>query len=177
VISGWTDWVASLKIIQQNIQQGLGIPTNLVLDPDWGTWWPIASTQSKMTLLWTYSGGPTPYEYFNEFLNPKNVTPSGSDESATGDFSHFSDTSAVPLLNAWAHSTAKKTQLQLAYKLERKMLSDFPVIPVMVGAVWYTYSTKYFTGWPDQKHPYANGEWGSGTSDWIPILTHLTPSK
>jgi len=177
VISGWTDWVASLKIITQNLQQGLGINVNLVLDPDWGTWWPIANTQSQTTLLWTYSGGPTPYEAFNEFFNPANVTASGTDEETPGDWAHFADPSALPLLNQWAHTYSKKTQLALAYKLEAKQLSDFPYIPVMVGAVWFTYSTKYYTGWPDQKHPYANGEWGAGTSDWIPILSHLQPAK
>lgn len=177
VISGWTDWVASLKIMQQNLQTGLGIPTNVTLEPAWGTWWPLASTQSKNTLLWTYSGGPTPYAYFNEFFNPKNATPSGTDESATGDWPHFSDAAAVPLLQQWAKTTSKKGQMALAYKLEALMLKDFPFVPVFVGPVWFTYSTKYYTGWPDQKHPYANGEWGAGSSDWIPLLTHLTPVK
>ncbi|MCA1596869.1 MAG: ABC transporter substrate-binding protein, partial [Chloroflexi bacterium] len=177
VISGWTDWVASLKIMQENLQTGLGLPVNLTLDPDWGTWWPLASTQSKSTLLWTYSGGPTPYEFFNEFFNPKNVTPSGSDESGSGDWPHFSDATGQALLLKWTKTTSKKGQMAIAYKLEARMLKDFPLIPVFVGPVWFTYSTKYFTGWPDAKHPYANGEWGAGTPDWIPLLTHLTPAK
>ncbi|HZU13465.1 MAG TPA: ABC transporter substrate-binding protein [Chloroflexota bacterium] len=176
VIAGWTDWVASLGIIKQNLQ-AIGINVDLRLDPDYGTWWPIANSQSQSTLLWTYSGGQTPYEYFNEFFNPKNVTASGTDEEATGDWAHYSDASAVPLLNQWKSTYSLKTQKKLAYKLEAKMLKDFPVVPVMVGAVWYTYSSKYFTGWPNQSHPYANGEWGSGTVDWMPILTHLRPVK
>jgi peptide/nickel transport system substrate-binding protein len=177
VIAGWTDWVASLKIIQQNLQDGLGIPTDLKLDPEWGSWWPLANTQSKSTLLWTYSGGPTPYAYFNEFFNPKNVTATGTTEEVTGDWPHFSDASALPLLHQFTRTYTKKGQMAIAYKLEAKILKDFPFIPVMVGAVWFTYSTKYFTGWPDQKHPYANGEWGAGTTDWIPVLTHLKPAK
>jgi peptide/nickel transport system substrate-binding protein len=68
-------------------------------------------------------------------------------------------------------------QKAIAYKLEAKMIKDFPFIPVFVGPVWFTYSTKYFTGWPDQKHPYANGQWGAGTVDWLPLLTHLKPVK
>jgi peptide/nickel transport system substrate-binding protein len=177
VIAGWTDWVASLKIMQDNLQSGLGIPTNVTLDPAWDTWSPIAFSQSKSTLLWTYSGGPSPYAYFNEFFNPKNVKPSGSAEDVSGDWPHFSDASAEALLLKWTKTTSKKGQMALAYQLEAKMLKDFPFVPVFVGPVWFTYSTKYFTGWPDQKHPFANGEWGSGTSDWIPILTHLTPVK
>lgn len=176
VILGWTDWVSSLQIIKQNLQ-AIGITVDLHTDPDWGTWWPIANSQSQSTLLWTYSGGPTPYEYFNEFFNPKNVTPSGSDESATGDWPHYSDSGAMPLLHQWTQTYSRNKQRRLAFKLEARMLKDFPFVPVMVGAVWYTYSTKYFTGWPNQHHKYANGEWGSGTVDWIPILTHLRPVK
>ena len=177
VISGWTDWVASLKIMQQNLQDGLGIPVDLKLDPDWGAWYPIANTQSKNSLLWTYSGGPTPYAFFNEFFNPKNVTATGTDEEVSGDWAHFSDASALPLLSQWTRTYSKKAQLAIAYKLEAKMLKDFPFIPVFVGPVWFTYSTKYFTGWPDQKHPYGNGQWGAGTVDWLPLLTHLKPVK
>jgi peptide/nickel transport system substrate-binding protein len=177
VIAGWTDWVASLKIIQNDLQAGLGIPTNLTLDPDYGTWWPLASSTQKATFLWTYSGGPTPYAFFNEFFNPTSMTATGTDESASGDFAHFADPSAVALLNAWKKTTSKKAQIAIAYKLEAKFIKDFPMIPVFVGPVWYTYSTKYFSGWPDAKHTYANGEWGAATSDWIPILTHLQPVK
>ncbi len=35
VISGWSDWVASLQIITKNLQ-AIGINSQVALEPDWG---------------------------------------------------------------------------------------------------------------------------------------------
>lgn len=176
VIAGWTDWVASLHIISANLA-AIGVTLNVKNDPDWGTWYPVATSQSNSTLMWTYLGlgNTTPYELFNEFLNPTSKTASGTDESASGDWAHFADGKATPLLNAFKATNNAKQQKKIAYKLEKIWLNDFPAVPVFDGANWYTYSTKYFKGWPSKKAPYADGEWGAGTFNWMPILTHLKP--
>ena len=41
VIGGWSDWVASLNIITQNLRD-IGIDANVKLEPDWGAWYPGA---------------------------------------------------------------------------------------------------------------------------------------
>ncbi len=50
--------------------------------------------------------------------------------------------------------TAK--QKQLATQLQRIWLQTLPVIPVMIGARWSTYSTKYFHCFPTQNKFYAD---------------------
>ena len=53
-------------------------------------------------------------------------------------------------------------------------MDDLPFIPVMAGALWYTYSTKHFTGFPNQKNNYANGSTYLYPDD-VKILTSLRP--
>jgi peptide/nickel transport system substrate-binding protein len=51
VISGWSDWVASNQIITRNLRD-IGIDSDVALEPDWGAWWPNASSGKFPTLLW-----------------------------------------------------------------------------------------------------------------------------
>jgi len=55
-------------------------------------------------------------------------------------------------------------------------IKDFPYIPLFIGPSWYTYSTKYFTGWPTQQDPYVNGQMGA-YPDRVVVLTRLVPAK
>ena len=50
VISGWSDWVTSLQIISKTLQD-VGINTSVKLEPDWGSWYPNATSTKFVTLL------------------------------------------------------------------------------------------------------------------------------
>ena len=90
VISGWSDWVASNQIITKNLQ-GIGIDSNVKLEPDWNSWFPNAFATKNPTLLWQNGSQASPYGYFNANLSANSVIPSGQDASATGNWSHTSD--------------------------------------------------------------------------------------
>ena len=47
-------------------------------------------------------------------------------------------------------------QQQLATQLERIFLQDLPIIPLLIGARWSTYSTKYFHCFPTPKNFYGD---------------------
>ena len=44
----------------------------------------------------------------------------------------------------------------VATALQKLFLQDLPIIPVMIGARWSTYSTKYFHCFPTAKNFYAD---------------------
>jgi peptide/nickel transport system substrate-binding protein len=155
VISGWSDWVASDQIIAKNLK-AIGIDSSEVLEPDWNSWYPNASTTKNPTLLWQNVAGSSPYGYFNANLSKSAYGPSGSDGTTTSNWAHFFDASAQPALDNWRSSLDKKSQQADFVKLANIFLKDQPIVPVFIGPRWSTYSTKYFHGFTSPKNYYAD---------------------
>jgi peptide/nickel transport system substrate-binding protein len=155
VISGWSDWVASNQIITKNFRD-IGINSSVKLEPDWGSWFPNAFSTKNPTLLWQVASRGSPYGFFYANLSQNAFIPSGQDGSPTGNWEHFSDPKATPLLNQWKTTLDVKKQHQAATQLQKLWLQDLPIIPVMIGARWSTFSTKYFHCFTTPKNFYAD---------------------
>jgi peptide/nickel transport system substrate-binding protein len=155
VISGWSDWVASNQIITKNLRD-IGIDSQVKLEASWGDWFPNAFSTKNPTLLWQVASRGSPYGYFYANLHPNAFIPSGQDGTPTGNWEHFASPKALPLLNQWKATLVTAKQKQLATQLQKLWLQTLPVVPVMIGARWSTYSTKYFHCFPTQKNFYAD---------------------
>jgi peptide/nickel transport system substrate-binding protein len=155
VISGWSDWVASLQIITKNLQ-GIGINAQTKLEPDYNTWSSAAFSTKTPTLLWQNASQGSPYGFFFANLSQNAMIASGEDGTSTGNWEHFSDASATGLLNQWKTALNPDVQHTLATKLEAAWLRTMPVVPLFVGPRWSTYSTKYFHGFASPKNAYAD---------------------
>jgi len=143
VISGWSDWVASNQIITKDLQ-GIGIDSNVKLEPDWNSWYPNASATKNPTLLWQNGSQGSPYGFFNANLSNNSYVPSGQDGTTTGNWEHFKSDAATTLLNQWKTTLDSKKQHAIATSLEKLWLQQFPIVPLFIGPRWSTYSTKYF---------------------------------
>jgi len=143
VISGWSDWVASNQIITRNLRD-IGIDSNVALEPDWGAWWPNASSGKFPTLLWQGGSSGSPYGYFYANLSRNAYIPPGQDATATGNWEHFADSKATNLLGQWKTTLNVGKQKQIATKLQSIFLDKLPIIPLFIGPRWSTYSTKSF---------------------------------
>jgi len=155
VISGWSDWVASNQIITKNFRD-IGIESNVKLEPSWGDWFPNAFSTKNPTLLWQVASRGSAYGFFYSNLSKNAFIPSGTDASATGNWEHYSNAKATTLLNQWKVTLSEKKQHPIATQLEKLWLQDLPIIPVMIGARWSTYSTKYFHCFTTAKNFYAD---------------------
>jgi peptide/nickel transport system substrate-binding protein len=155
VISGWSDWVASNQIITKNLQ-GIGIDSNVKLEPDWGSWFPNAFATKNPTLLWQNGSQGSPYGYFFANLSQNAVFPSGQDSSSTGNWSHTFDPKATAPLAQWKTSLSEQKQQAAATQLEKLFLADMPIVPLFIGPRWSTYSTKYFHCFNSPKNFYGD---------------------
>ena len=155
VISGWSDWVASNQIITKNFRD-IGIESNVKLEPSWGDWFPNAYATKNPTLLWQVASRGSAYGFFYSNLSKNAFIPSGTDASPTGNWAHYSNAKATTLLNKWKVTLSEKKQHPIATQLEKIWLQDLPIIPVMIGARWSTYSTKYFHCFTTAKNFYAD---------------------
>ncbi len=61
-------------------------------------------------------------------------------------------------------------------KLEKVILQDVPVIPVVEQVDWYEYDSGSFTGWATPSDPYAQPA-AFDYPDWGQVLLHLAPKK
>jgi peptide/nickel transport system substrate-binding protein len=171
VIGGWSDWVASLQIIANNLQD-VGIDASVKLEPDWGAWQPNAMSTKFVTLLWSNGANDiTPYAYFFSHYDPSTNLGPGVDASTTGNWEHFSNPTGAGLLRQFKGTLSVKKQKQIAYKLERIWLDNMPGIPLFVGPRWSTYSTKYWTGFPTYKNAYVDPIFSTGNQVEKILLT------
>jgi peptide/nickel transport system substrate-binding protein len=154
VISGWSDWVATDQIIAKDLQ-AIGINSSEVLEPDWNSWYPNASTTKNPTLLWQNVASGTPWGYFNANLSQNAYTAPGQDATATSNWAHFYDNAVQPILNNWRNTLSVKQQHADFVKAATLFLQDQPIVPIYIGPEWSTFSTKYFHGFPTPSNYYA----------------------
>jgi peptide/nickel transport system substrate-binding protein len=173
VISGWSDWVASLQIITKNLQD-IGIDARVKLEPGWGEWFPNATSTKFVTLLWQTAATGSPYGFFFNNMHRNTYIPSGEDAVNTGNFAHFQDASATRLLDRWKATLAVPAQKKIATQLQKLWLQKLPVIPLFIGPQWSTYSTKYFHCFPTPKSHYVRPIFNSFPENTV-LLTTICP--
>jgi peptide/nickel transport system substrate-binding protein len=173
VISGWSDWVASNQIITKNLSD-IGIDSKVALEPDWGSWYPNASSTKFPTLLWQNGSQGSPFGYFYANLSKNAYIEPGQDGTSTGNWEHFYDSKATSLLDQWKVTLDAKKQQAIATQLESIWLDTLPIVPLFIGPRWSTYSTKYFHNFVTPKN-----FWGDPIFTTFPdnilSFTRITP--
>jgi peptide/nickel transport system substrate-binding protein len=173
VISGWSDWVASLQIIAKNLQD-VGIDASVKLEPGWGEWFPNATSTKFVTLLWQTASWGSPYGFFFNNMHHNTFVPSGEDAVSTGNFEHYWNPAATSLLDSWKSNLNVTQQKQIATKLEKLWLQQLPVIPLFIGPQWSTYSTKYFHCFSNPNNFYAQPIFSNYPDNTV-SLTRICP--
>jgi peptide/nickel transport system substrate-binding protein len=155
VISGWSDWVASLQIITKNLRD-IGIDSQTKLEPGWNEWFPNAASTKFPTLLWQGGSQGSPYGYFFAMMDQNAYIAPGQDATLTGNWIHYQNAQATSLLNKWKVTLDRASQQKLATQLQQIWLDQMPMVPLFIGPRWSTYSTKYFHGFTSPKNFYTD---------------------
>jgi peptide/nickel transport system substrate-binding protein len=155
VISGWSDWVASLQIITKNLQ-AIGMDATVKLEPDWNSWYPNAASTKTPTLLWQVASMASPYGFYYANLHKNAFIPSGQDATPTGNWEHFKDATATSILNQWKVTLTESKQKKFANELAQIFVNNMPIVPLFIGPRWSTYSTKYFHCFTSPKNYYGD---------------------
>src|SRR4051794_12084867 len=155
VISGWSDWVASLQVITKNLQD-IGVNATTKLEPDFNSWYPGAAATKYATLLWQGASQGSPYGFFYSNMHENAYTATGVDGTATGNWEHFQNATATNLLNQWKVSLDPAKQHKISNQLGSLWLQQLPIIPLFIGPRWSTYSTKYFHCFTSPKNYYTD---------------------
>jgi len=170
-IGDYSDWVASVQVIQQELKSvGIAItPDNLsntdfVSEFDYGKY--------QLAYYDQQSFGPSAYYELNNWLNSANTAPIG--KLAGSNFERYSNPATDKLLNEYATTTDPATQQSILNQVQQVMVTDVPIIPVTEAVDWYQYDTGSFSGWPTPGNPYAQPS-AYAFPDNEQVLLHLAP--
>jgi peptide/nickel transport system substrate-binding protein len=170
-IGGYSDWVASVQVIQKQLAQvGIKItPENLS-----STTYDSDNFNGKFQLSYNgnESGGPAPYYELRQLLYSKNSAPIG--QPAASNWERYENPATDKLIEQYAATSDPATQHEIVRKLQEVMVNEVPVIPVTEGVDWYQYNTKDLAGWVTAGDPYAHPA-AYVNPDWGVLLLHLKP--
>jgi peptide/nickel transport system substrate-binding protein len=169
-IGGYSDWVASMSVVQQELKAAgiLITPQNLAQNDFTSR---LYSGNFQLA-YYDQPGGPTPYYEFRQWLYSKNSAPIG--KNASTNWERYINPATDKLLDDYAVTTDSATQHQIVDQLQQVLLTDVPYIPVTTSVNWFQYNTATFTGWPTPSDPYALPA-AYAFPDMGQVLLHLSP--
>ena len=171
-IGGYSDWVASMSVIQSELQAvGIQITPDNLAQNDFLNRLYAGSFQLA---YYAQTGGPTPYYELRQWLYSANSAPIG--KNAASNWERYSNPATDKLLDDFATTTDSATQHQIVDQLQQVVLSDVPFIPITEEVAWFQYNTSSFTGWPSPQDPYALPA-AYSYPDMGQVLLHLAPKS
>ena len=170
-IGDYSDWVASMQVIQQDLKAiGIEITPHNLSNTDFDS--DLFFGKYQLAYYDQQTFGPSAYYELNNWLNSANTAPVG--KTAASNYERYSNPQTDKLLNQYATTTSTSEQQTIMNQIQQVMLTDVPIIPVVEAVDWYQYDTGSFTGWPTTGDPYAQPSPFS-FPDNEQVLLHLAP--
>jgi peptide/nickel transport system substrate-binding protein len=171
-IGGYSDWVASMQVIQQDLKAvGIQLTTDNLSQNDFLSRLYNGDYQLAYN---NQQGGPSPYYEYRQWLYSANSAPIG--KQASSNWERYINPATDALINQYATTTSQAQQQQIVNRLQQVLLKDVPFIPVTEEVAWYQYNTAKFSGWVTQSNPYAVPA-AYFYPDMGQVLLHLAPAK
>jgi peptide/nickel transport system substrate-binding protein len=172
-IGGYSDWVASAQLVQEQLKK-IGI--KVTAENLSSTTYDADNFAGKFQLSYNgnLSGGPAPYYELRQLLYSKNSAPIG--KNAATNWERYENPAVDKLIDSYAATADPAKQHEIVRKLQKVMVTDVPVIPVTEGVDWYQYNTKNLSGWVTQENPYAQPA-AYVYPDWAVVLLNLKPKS
>jgi peptide/nickel transport system substrate-binding protein len=170
-IGDYSDWVASMQVIQQNLKAiGIEITARNLSNTDFDS--ELFFGKYQLAYYDQQTFGPSAYYELNNWLNSANTAPVG--KTAASNYERYSNKKTDALLNQYASTTSATEQQNIMNQIQQAMLNDVPIIPVVEAVDWYQYDTGAFNGWPTPGDPYAQPS-AYAFPDNEQVLLHLSP--
>jgi peptide/nickel transport system substrate-binding protein len=127
MVSGYTDYLSDLQIIQQELKPaGINLTIN---QPVYSAFIADQSTGNFQLLMDNFGYTPDPYSYYYSLLDSSVAPPIGQSDSV-GDYNRYRNPHVDALLNQIAATNDPATQNQDFYQIEQTFASQLPDIPL-----------------------------------------------
>ena len=127
MVSGYTDYLSDLQIIQQELKAA---DINLTINqPVYSAFIADQSTGNFQMLMDNFGYTPDPYSYYYSLLDSTVAPPIGQADSV-GDYNRYKNPTVNSLLAAIAATDNTAAQNQDFYQIEQTFASQLPDIPL-----------------------------------------------
>lgn len=168
--AGWGDYQTALTIIADNLK-AIGIRTSID-KADQNAWETnIATGNFQAAMRWS-NGGATPYDFYKDVMDGAALKPVG--RPATGNYGRFDSPEATKALEEYANAADDASRTTAMNTLQDVFAEQAPMIPTSAGNLGAEYSTRHWTGWPDDADPYAPVQPTQTTA--LDVVLHLKPA-
>ena len=135
-----------------------------------------ASSGNFQVLLRWGSGGITPYQLYDGWLDPALIG------TGNGNYEKLNNPTVTAELQKLNGDQTIAEQTKDLAPIEQYVADNLPVIPTTTSAEWCEYTSVHYTGWPTKDNPYqscqpsgTNLGTGAGTDEYV--LLHLKPAS
>ena len=151
VVSGWSDWVSTVQIIAQNLEE-VGIAAQ-VQTYDFAAFFDRLQKGDFDLTIWSGTSGHTPFGYYRSVMSNLTVVPVG--ELASENYARYGNEEADALLEQFAATADLDEQKEIVNQLQMIYAENAPAIPLFPGPDWGEFNTMRFTDFPSEENPYA----------------------
>ena len=95
--------------------------------------------------------------------------------SPAGNFGRFDNADATAALKSYQNATDDAARTTALATLQKVFVEQVPMIPVGADNIGMAYSTKNWTGWPDETNPYGAGQ--PTQANALDVVLHLKPAS
>ncbi|MET7994848.1 ABC transporter substrate-binding protein [Amycolatopsis sp. NPDC005232] len=171
VPSGWSDYITDLEIIKDNLSQ-IGI-TATVEKMNQDAWTKSVDTGDFEGVLHWTNDGATPYDLYRDVMDGNRYKPTGQG-GINGNYGRFKNDQATQALETYANAADDASRATAMNTLQQIMIDQQPMVPLMAANSGGEYSTKNWTGWPDEANPYGPAQ--PTLRNALDIVMHLKPA-
>lgn len=165
--TSYSDWMSDAQVMQEDLKSvGIDLQVHGV---SVGLWTSDLSDGNFQLSMAFSSTGPTPYHDYS-FLDTSGYAPDG--KQAPNDPERWDGSTTTKALNQFASTDSASVQKSAIESLEKVMVSQLPIIPLVYNGVQAEWSTKQFTGFPSKSDPYA---WPAYGPENEIVALHLQP--
>jgi peptide/nickel transport system substrate-binding protein len=173
VVTGWTDWVATVQIISRNLKE-IGIDAT-VKPYDFSAWFErVRGGNYDISIGWVNGPTDSPYRFYRNVMAGETVRPVG--EQANDNWGRYSHKDIDPLFEQYAATSDLGQQKYFADRMQLAFVQDMPVVPLFPGPIWAEYNTSRITNFPSKDNPYALPT-PNNPPEYLLVLTELKPAK
>ncbi|GAA3240954.1 ABC transporter substrate-binding protein [Dactylosporangium siamense] len=176
VVSGWTDYIAALTaLVQQLKAAGIGLTMQQVSYNENQSVTASGNFQLAMTVL-GFTPAPDPYYVYEYYFGTKNTAKVGDkDASSLGNLSRFSNPTVDDLVAKAAGTEDPKERAKIYAEIQPILAENLPYIPIINNVQYAQFNTAKFAGFPTESDPYASAGYGN-SPDNVQVFMRLRPS-
>ncbi|MEJ2857495.1 MULTISPECIES: ABC transporter substrate-binding protein [unclassified Saccharothrix] len=171
VPSGWSDYVTDLEIIKDNVAK-IGVEATVDLQ-NADSWTKALDTGDFQAAMHWTNNGPTLYDIYQSIMDGDLYKPIGTG-GINGNYGRYESAEATKALRNYANAPDEKTRTEALYVLQRLHVKDMPVVITSAANGGGQYSTKNWTGWPEEANPYAPAQ--PTLENALDVVMHLKPA-